>query len=75
MNDNPFELDPDGQKDFDKRFWEAWPRWKFHNGWASWNGLRGFSLFNIWWSKGGSVGVVFFSFGIEFNPHHKEETE
>jgi hypothetical protein len=60
--------------DFDERFWEAWPRWRFINNWHEYEGTRTFGLLGVWWTKRGSMGVTVFNFGVEFNPHHKEKS-
>lgn len=59
-------------QEFNKQFFAAYPRWRFHNCWKGHDGMYGFGLFGIWWSVGGSMGITVLNFGLEFNPHHRE---
>jgi hypothetical protein len=68
MTDNPFELNPDYQKEFLRKY----PQWIFHNCWKPYNGLRGFNLFNFWWWENGTLGVCLLNFGVEYNPYHED---
>lgn len=78
IDNNPFLFTPEEDEEFERSFWEGYPRWTFRNLWTRNNSfpkMRTFCLLNVWSSNKGAKGITLFNFSVEFNPYHKEKSE
>ena len=74
IDNNPFLSRVEEEKELDRKFYEAYPRWTFQSCWPKYLGFRTFCLFSFWFHESKTCGINLLNFSVEFNPNHKAES-